>query len=335
MSQRVYISDCEGPISKNDNAFELSSKLIPNGDKFFSVISKYDDVQADVIERSGYKAGDTLKLILPFFKSYGATDEMMEEFSSKNILLVPGADETLKNISEIMPSFIVSTSYEHYIRSLCKKIDFPFENTYSTRLRIDDYEITKNEKDRLRKIVEEVIGMPMIEIPESNLLRDFTSVDKSNIIRLDKIFWEEIPQMKIGRVLEEVNPVGGYEKANAVQDIVKRLNSSLDNVIYVGDSITDVPAFRLVGDGGGLTVSFNGNNYAVREAEIGATSQNAAFLEFIAQLFQQGSKEEVIKSLNIFPDKVLVLNSENRKEFAEYSSKFRKTVRGESIGELG
>lgn len=42
--KRIFISDCEGPISKNDNAFELSSNFIPNGDKLFTNISKYDDV---------------------------------------------------------------------------------------------------------------------------------------------------------------------------------------------------------------------------------------------------------------------------------------------------
>jgi len=32
--------------------------------------------------------------------------------------------------------------------------------------------------------------------------------------------------------------------------------------MYVGDSITDAEAFRLMRDAGGLAVSFNGNGYA-------------------------------------------------------------------------
>ncbi|MEM3004719.1 MAG: hypothetical protein QXK96_05430, partial [Candidatus Bathyarchaeia archaeon] len=67
--RRVFVSDCEGPISKNDNAFELTEKLIPEGARLFRLISRYDDVQADIVHRRGYRPGDTLKLILPFFKA--------------------------------------------------------------------------------------------------------------------------------------------------------------------------------------------------------------------------------------------------------------------------
>ena len=84
--KRLFVSDCEGPISKNDNAFELAEKFIPNGDQLFANISKYDDVLADLAHKPGYTAGSTLKLILPFFKAYGVTDRQMEEFSRQNIV---------------------------------------------------------------------------------------------------------------------------------------------------------------------------------------------------------------------------------------------------------
>jgi energy-converting hydrogenase A subunit R len=51
--KRVFISDCEGPISKNDNAFEAAARFVPNGDKLFTLISKYDDVLADVVKKPG------------------------------------------------------------------------------------------------------------------------------------------------------------------------------------------------------------------------------------------------------------------------------------------
>ena len=73
--KRVFVTDCEGPISKNDNAFELAAHFIPDGDRFFANISKYDDVLADVVKKEDYKAGDTLRLILPFLKAYGANDK--------------------------------------------------------------------------------------------------------------------------------------------------------------------------------------------------------------------------------------------------------------------
>ena len=40
---RHFTTDCEGPISKNDNAQELSAHFIPRGETFFAIVSKYDD----------------------------------------------------------------------------------------------------------------------------------------------------------------------------------------------------------------------------------------------------------------------------------------------------
>jgi energy-converting hydrogenase A subunit R len=64
MGKKVFISDCEGPISINDNAFELAGYFIEDGEKFFTVISKYDDILVDEVKREGYNAGGTLKLIV-------------------------------------------------------------------------------------------------------------------------------------------------------------------------------------------------------------------------------------------------------------------------------
>ena len=66
--KQLFISDCEGPISKNDNAYELTEHFIPNGAQLFANISRYDDVLADVFAKPGYTAGSTLKLVLPSLK---------------------------------------------------------------------------------------------------------------------------------------------------------------------------------------------------------------------------------------------------------------------------
>lgn len=145
---QAFITDCEGPISKNDNAFELASWLIPEGDRFFTLVSRYDDVLSDIIKKPDYKPGDTLKLILPFLKAYGATNAKMSTYSKANVLLVPGADETLRFIEDIMPAYIVSTSYEQYILALCEEIRFPKENTYCTRIDIDHYDLSVDEIEK-------------------------------------------------------------------------------------------------------------------------------------------------------------------------------------------
>ncbi|MEM2643688.1 MAG: hypothetical protein QW502_01180 [Candidatus Bathyarchaeia archaeon] len=357
---RIFVTDCEGPVSKNDNAFELSSWLIPKGDRFFTLISRYDDVLADIVKRPGYKAGDTLKLIVPFLKAYGATNGLMKKFSMETLLLVPGAGDTLGYIRSIMPTFIVSTSYEPYIDALCDAIGFPKENVYCTKINIDKYELSSDEAERIKALREEIVEMPMIEIPPSaKSLGDLPLETQRVIKRLDEIFWREISQMKIGLALREINPIGGYEKARAVKEIASIFGRDLSSIIYVGDSITDVEPFRLVRNNGGLTVSFNGNQYAIREAEIAVLSHHTIVLAVLAEQFRKFGKEHVLslaenwdisvledycspplleRLRSLYPERapwVERITPKNMERLMHESTAFRKTVRGEAIGTLG
>ena len=358
--RKLFITDCEGPISKNDNAYELAEHFIPDGDKFFPLISKYDDVQADVVQRRGYKAGDTLRLILPFFKAYGVTNQKMKKFSAQHILLVPGAKDTLQFIRGVMPSFMISTSYEQYMRALCEVVDFPYQDVNCTILDIDNYRIDEEEVETLRRFRKEIVAMPMIQVPPyAASIDDFSTRDKETIKRLDEVFWEEISGMNSGRILKQVNPIGGSEKASAVQRVVRETGTDISETIYFGDSITDVQPFRLLNEHGGLTVSFNGNKYAVREAEIAVLSGHTIITSVLAEVFNRLGKEDVIglveewrysalrqycspalqsRIVELYPKalpQVELITPNNRERLIEKSTAFRKTVRGEDVGGLG
>jgi energy-converting hydrogenase A subunit R len=360
--KRVFISDCEGPISKNDNAFEITARFVPNGDKLFTVISKYDDVLADVLKRPDYSAGSTLKLILPFLKACDVTDEQMEEFSVQNLILIANSKDTLQHVRSVASAFIVSTSYEHYIKALCKTLSFPYASTYCTKLSLDKYAVTEQEKMRLREVAKEIAQMPMIAIPPAaKAMEDFSTADQKTIGRLDTIFWKEIASIGLGGIFSEVTTVGGSQKAAAIEDVVAKLHVPVEDVMYVGDSITDVEAFQLVRANGGLTVSFNGNNYAVRSAEIAVLSENSIVTAVIADVFcRQGKQAAVnlvenwnLQSLEhngvvslalldhlftLYPQalpKVQIVTAKNMESLAKESSEFRKKVRGKAIGRLG
>ncbi|MFW6117139.1 MAG: HAD hydrolase family protein, partial [Thermoproteota archaeon] len=294
---RVFISDCEGPISKNDNAFEVTSHFVPNGDRLFTVLSRYDDVLADVMKRPGYKPGNTLKLILPFRKAYGVTDQNIEEFSVRNLTLISDVKTALQHIQTMAHAFIVSTSYEQYIRKLCQIIRFPYRNTYCTKLNLDKFNLIPEEKTKLRELAKEISSMPLIEIPsEAESIEDFSEEHRETILRLDEIFWTEIDNMKSNQILEDVHPIGGVEKASAIEDASNRVEVDLSKVIYVGDSITDVEAFNLVKENDGLTVSFNGNQYAIRNAEIAVLSETSLVTAVITDFFFKFGKQ---KTLNL------------------------------------
>ena len=360
-SQKVFVSDCEGPISKNDNAFEIASHFIPEGDRLFTLISRYDDVLVDIVKREGYKAGDTLRLILPFLKAYDVINETITEYSSENIRLVPGAKEMLQFVRGFMPTFIVSASYEYYMHALCKALNFPFGNVYCTRLDLDKYRISDEEKKKLNVLREEMIKLPIPEIPDgAQSLGDFPKKLQRAVHRLDGIFWEEISSMEIGRIFMEVNPVGGSEKAAVVEDIVAKLKTTLQNVMYVGDSITDVEAFNLVRDGGGVTVSFNGNGFAIREAEVAVLSENAVATALLADVFNRFGKHQVVSLVREWEPSIVdkfglyqplkksffklghrkfprveLVTEQNMEKLMQESTAFRQSVRGKAIGKLG
>jgi energy-converting hydrogenase A subunit R len=358
---RIFVSDCEGPISKNDNAFEIAATFIPDGDKLFTILSKYDDVLADVIRRPGYSAGDTLKLILPFLKAYDVTDEQIQEFSTRNLVLIRESKETLQHIQSMTKAFIVSTSYEQYIRALCHTLDFPFENTYCTKLKLNKYPIKDSDKSKLRERTKEIVGMPLINITEpASTIHEFDSEDQKNIKRLDEIFWNDIALNCCNTLFSEVTPIGGPQKATAIKDAVTKAGVSLKDVMYVGDSITDVEAFKLVKKNGGLTISFNGNRYAIDAAEIAVISESSTAIAAIADVFIRNgklqtfnlAKEWTRESLEgsiineklltwffgIYPriaPKVEIITPKNRDVLIYESSEFRKKMRGEAVGKLG
>jgi energy-converting hydrogenase A subunit R len=207
----------------------------------------------------------------------------------------------------------------------------------------------------------EISSLPLITIPKNaNSRTVFSPENQKSLAKLDEIFWKEIPKMESGRMLIEVNPVGGTEKAEAVRDIIKKTGSSFGQVMYVGDSITDAPALKLVRENGGFSVSFNGNGYSVKESNVAVLSRNTVVTSILAEVFSRRGKKEVLKLVNewsfsglekycpvlelrecmntlfskSFPQ-VEQVTVNNMERLVKESSVFRKTVRGESIGKLG
>jgi len=100
---RIFVTDCEGPLTKNDNAQEIAARFIPDGAAFFARLSKYDDFLVDVAHKQGYNAGNTLRLIPPFFEAFHVSDEDVELFSAEGVLLVPGVAKALTRSARCCP----------------------------------------------------------------------------------------------------------------------------------------------------------------------------------------------------------------------------------------
>jgi energy-converting hydrogenase A subunit R len=119
------------------------------------------------------------------------------------------------------------------------------------------------------------------------------------------------------------------------------------DVMYVGDSITDVPPLESVREWGGVSLSFNGNAYALAAAEFAAASPDAAVIGDLAEAFAGDGRQGVEHAVRAWPrpKKGVVptgraracvgIVEEELKALAEASAMLRRSVRGERVARLG
>ncbi|QER42159.1 hypothetical protein F1847_05135 [Thermodesulfobacterium sp. TA1] len=330
--------DCEGPLTLNDNAFEYCKFLVPEGHKFFKQVSRFDDYLADIQKRPGYKPGDTLKLILPFLKLFGATNQSLREFSKKTLIFLPKTPEVLRDLKKILPTFIISTSYKPYLEALAETIDFPMEQIFCTEVDLDKVKLSKEEAKVLEKLYQEILSFPPIEFPlKASSPSDLPTELLEVLERMEEIFFEIIWNLEIGVFLREVNPIGGEEKARACKLIAEKLNLPLSEGFYTGDSITDMQALSLIKENQGISLAFNPNRYALKTGEFYGLSKNGLIFKDLVKLFIEGGKEELERfvSFGDYEFQKIPNEPEVFENLLKKCEEFRKIVRGALIGDLG
>ena len=109
---------------------------------------------------------------------------------------------------------------------------------------------------------------------------------------MDDFFFHQLPRSGFD-VLRQVRVIGGERKAEAIRGIMEEKGKPLSDAIAVGDSITDYKMLKLVKEHGGLSVVFNGNEYAVPYATVGLASVDISPLIMLCDAFVQGGKARV------------------------------------------
>ena len=186
-----------------------------------------------------------------------------------------------------------------------------------------------------------------------------------SIRQMDSFFWDILPSTGFCSVLEEIKPIGGIHKYEAVISALDKEGLDMKQSATIGDSITDWKMLDLTRDAGGLALSFNGNEYAVSNCNVAVMSGNcmvtALLVEVferdglgavealvsdwgwpsIKELYQQGKVDIAIYNAfrhaftgSDFPHVVWV-TKDNLDETVEISKRYRRSVRGTQIGVLG
>ncbi len=335
---KLICFDLEGPLSPQDNAYEVMG-LIPDGYKIFEVISRYDDLLA-LQGKEDYEPGDTLKLIVPFLLYHGISSADIKD-ASQTAGLVAGSAELVSRLrAEGWEVYIISTSYEQHALGIGQRVGVPRENIFCTRFPLDTLrqELKEEERAQLaecaRYIVEELYSERLGEGEKDHLLKPY----------LDWFYWDELPQTSLGTLGERMSVVGGRRKLWTIERIARKLEVFLEELCFVGDSITDAQAAKAIEAVGGLAVAFNGTNFVLPYATVGLATTNMLHLEPILAAWQEGGRARVKALVESMPQPVseegpyyhwLVGRSqEEMEEIVSIHAGLRRLVR-EEAGKLG
>jgi energy-converting hydrogenase A subunit R len=272
--------DLEGPLSPQDNAYDLM-KLFPGGDKVFETISRYDDILT-IEKKENYEPGDTLALIIPFLAYHDINEQNVISFASK-ATLTGGAGDLISYLKErAWTVFCISTSYRPYALTITGRLGIPADNTACTEFPVE----------QLSKDFSASDFQPVKEL-ELKIKDCFNLNDKWIKENLDHFYWQQLLQTKFGNVLDLVKPVGGQKKVNAMIKFCERENASLYDFVAVGDSITDYKMLQMVNDQNGLAIAFNGNEFVLPYATIGLASLNIFDLKPLLDIWQTRGRNGV------------------------------------------
>lgn len=292
--------DLEGPLSPQDNAYELM-KLSPSGGKAFETLSRYDDLLA-LEGRAGYEPGDTLSLIVPFLVYFDIPESAIIDLSQR-ASLVDGAAELMGKLrQEGWQVFCISTSYEQYALRIAKRVGIEESKVACTRFPLDRYraQLGKEDFKKVQRVEKDILATPWGE-------------DEGEMkARLDRFFWQELMGTALGNALSEVKPVGGQRKVAALLRFAEAYQCPLNKAIAVGDSITDWRMLQTIRDAGGLSVAFNANEYALPHATIGLASTCLADLYPVLEMWLEDGLEATQRAVR---EKEAAVGQGNRNNF--------------------
>ncbi|MER3501288.1 MAG: hypothetical protein IMHGJWDQ_001855 [Candidatus Fervidibacter sp.] len=314
--------DLEGPLSPQDNAYELMA-LLPEGRRLFERISRYDDLLA-LKGRFGYEPGDTLKLLLPFLLAHGINETHIRQVSTQAVL-VSGAAECVQAIwARGWQPCIISTSYEPHALHIAEQVGVPPNLVAATKVDFTALEgaLTDDTYSLVLTWQQRVLECP---------------ADDDECLKrvLDEFFWQHLVKFPIGIVLD-LPVMGGRRKTEALREFLRRSGLPIHSCAAIGDSITDAHMLQTVRDEGGLAIVFNGNEYALPYGVVGVASTDLKAILPLLDIFASEGVRAVKEWVAAQHPKdewdahYHVLSEDTWQRALPFHRRFRQAVRGQA-----
>ncbi|MCS7122276.1 MAG: hypothetical protein NZ895_06755 [Archaeoglobaceae archaeon] len=293
----MFFTDWEGCWVLNDFAYELTMAVF-NNDRFYRVLSEYDDHLAYTIKKPGYEAGYTVKLVVPFLIAAKVRNSFVLEFAKKVVKFVRDAKDSIEILKKFEP-VVLSTSYVHFLKVSAEMLGI--KRIHGTEVDFD------------------------LEV-DSEILKEVDRIASSRFEEIEEIF----SRKEVLDVLEKIKVVGAGEKAKILRNYCEEFN--VDFPIAVGDSISDYKMFDAAKELGGVAIAFNGNEYALKHADIAIISESALSEALVIKKLIETKKVESLADIKI-PGEIYFLEKCDFEKVLRKSKKMRVKIRSKA-GEL-
>lgn len=346
---QIYLTDGEGPVVFKDLARDASNKYLPTNT--FDIVSMW--VAHDTEKNHPvFEPGDTLALIVPHLLVHGVTDQDMY-FEAKSVTVAPGIADHIKAMKNSFSRVgIVSTAYEHLAKFYGPQVGIRDSDIASTKISLNDLRnefisgsvirAVLNAEDALKNL-KEVVEVAINDFREGMSLNEIFGRDSTKPIDdvLCELYFSRLPRFDYPAT-DIVKVTGGDRKVDRIKEVVKEENAHLEDVVYVGDSITDDKAHQFVKENGGLSIAVNGDEFAIRNANVAIATEDMRGIKQITDAWQSGGLEKVrdldsdnqfiggkerVGECGSYMSEITIVKPENVKNIAKIHAKYRSSVR--------
>lgn len=280
-----YIAfNLDGTFIKQDSARELM-RLFPEGNHVYEIITRYDGLLT-VENQPGHEPGDAGAYIIPFLLLHGVTGNDIVRIASE-ANQAPGAPELVSSLStDGWRVFCVTSAYERFAIHVTHKFGIFAHNVASTTLPLDNIRIslTQPDSELIRRVETDILALKLED-------------DLQIKTRLDNFFREELPLTAIGKLIQQVKPVGGQRKVDALKRFSEKYAEPLTGWVAVGNSLKDTSMLSEANKAGGLAIAFNGDRHAAQSATLNVTSSRLDDLKDVLTAWKRGQHKEVRRVL--------------------------------------
>jgi predicted HAD superfamily phosphohydrolase len=296
-----------------------------------------------------------MKITAPFLKAFGATDLQMHNASAETLELMPEAGTTMRYALNVMSTFITTSLYEHDVMNICDSLDIPMGNINCTELSLDAQDMSRHDARALRDAASIVTSL---RIPKTEYLLDvpmeLDPLDVKILKTMDDLAAELMAMESASSMMRSMTSVGSNDKAYALLEIRRKTSIDLDGTAYIGSDTSDYQSMELVKESGGLALSFNGADFAVRGSNVAILSNDCTVAGVLLQEFYNGGIEAVLDLVNNWDRKslkkgsysdphlmeamlaanpkklpeVVAVNRQNVEEISKKSTAYRKRILG-------